>query len=80
MLNRSALRLIQTPQVFDIALLKKAYEQDYSPAFTDDASVFEQAGHQIRLTEGNTENIKITTRNDLLIAEALFRKDMSDGM
>jgi len=72
-LDRSALRLIQTPQVFDIAKLKKAYEQEYSPAFTDDAAVCEKAGHTIRLTEGNVENIKITTRNDLILAEALMK-------
>jgi len=69
MLDRSALRLIQTPQVFDITLLKKAYEQNYSPEFTDDASVFEKAGHAIHLTEGNVENIKITTPNDMMVAE-----------
>jgi len=74
MLDREALRLLQTPQVFDISLLKKAYEQEYSPLFTDDASVFEQAGHIIRLVEGNAENIKITTQNDLVIAEALLKK------
>ena len=71
MLNRTALRLIQTPQVFDIASLKKAYEQEYTPSFTDDASVFEKAGYHIHLTEGNVENIKITTPNDLIVAEAL---------
>lgn len=74
MLDRSVLRLIQTPQVFEITALKKAYEQAYMPAFTDDASVFENAGHTIHLTEGNTENIKITTPNDLIIAEALKRR------
>jgi len=73
-LDRSVLRLVQTPQVFDISLLKKAYGQEYSPAFTDDASVFEQAGHIIRLTEGNAENIKITTPNDLVVAEALMKR------
>lgn len=72
-LDRSALRLIQTPQVFDIAQLKKAYEQEYASIFTDDASVFERAGYPIRLTEGNTENIKITTPNDLAMAEAIMR-------
>ena len=71
MLDRSALRLIQTPQVFDVTLLKKAYKQEYSLSFTDDASVFEKAGHAIHLTEGNVENIKITTRSDLLVAETL---------
>jgi 2-C-methyl-D-erythritol 4-phosphate cytidylyltransferase len=65
------LRLVQTPQVFDIALLKKAYEQEYTPAFTDDAAVFEKVGHVVRLTEGNAENIKITTPGDLLVAEAI---------
>ena len=73
MLDRSVLRLIQTPQVFDISLLKKAYEQDDSLKFTDDASVFEQAGHTIHLTEGNAENIKITEKKDLLVADALLR-------
>jgi len=71
MLDRSVLRSVQTPQVFDITLLKKAYQQDYTPAFTDDAAVFEKAGHTIRLTEGNTENIKITTPNDIVVVEAL---------
>ena len=70
-LDRTRLRLIQTPQVFDAALLKKAYQRPYAPTFTDDASVFEKAGHDIHLTEGNVENIKITTQNDLIIAEAL---------
>ena len=70
-LNRSILRLVQTPQVFDIALLKKAYEQEYMPTFTDDASVFEKNGYTIRLVAGNVENIKITTPNDLVVAETL---------
>jgi 2-C-methyl-D-erythritol 4-phosphate cytidylyltransferase len=74
-LDRSVLRLIQTPQVFDIALLKKAYKQEYTPAFTDDASVFEKAGNTIHLTEGNAENLKITTPNDLAVAEALKMKN-----
>jgi len=72
-LERSKLRLIQTPQVFDVAKLKKAYQQEYSPEFTDDASVFEADGNTIRLIEGNVENIKITTPNDLLVAETLFQ-------
>ena len=76
MLDRSLLRLVQTPQVFDITLLKKAYGQEYSAAFTDDATVFEQAGHIIRLTEGNPENIKITTKSDLAVAEVLFKQSV----
>lgn len=64
-------RLVQTPQTFDITLLKKAYRQEYSDMFTDDASVVESTGVKITLVEGNRENIKITTPFDLNIAEAL---------
>jgi 2-C-methyl-D-erythritol 4-phosphate cytidylyltransferase len=71
--DRSALRLIQTPQVFKTSLIKKAYEQQYKPEFTDDASVLENMGEQIRLVEGNRENIKITDPTDLLIAEAFLK-------
>jgi len=71
--NRSKLRLIQTPQVFEASLLKKAYEQNYQESFTDDASVVEGIGEKINLMEGNQENIKITNNIDLLIAEALFK-------
>lgn len=69
---RANYRLVQTPQVFDIALLKDAYCQPYQPSFTDDASVVEAFGHNIALTVGNRENIKITTPFDLIIAEALL--------
>ncbi len=74
MIDRSNLRLIQTPQVFDTKQLKKAYEQEYVSSFTDDASVFEKAGHTIRLVNGNVENIKITTPNDLIFGEALMSR------
>lgn len=70
--NRSEYRLVQTPQVFDITLLKKAYSQDYTPFFTDDASVVEAIGVSVTLVEGNRENIKITTPFDLKIASALI--------
>ena len=70
--NRDEYRLVQTPQVFDIGLLKRAYEQPYVPAFTDDASVVEALGMSVTLTEGNRENIKITTPFDLRVAEALL--------
>lgn len=69
---RSDYRLVQTPQTFDIQLLKKAYRQPYTEAFTDDASVVEHLGHAITLVEGNRENIKITTPFDLKIAPALL--------
>jgi len=69
--DRNAYKLVQTPQVFDSVILKKAYEQDFSPLFTDDASVVEAIGIKIHLVEGNRENIKITTTFDLQIAESI---------
>lgn len=72
-IDRSKLRLIQTPQVFKDDILKKAYEQKYKESFTDDASVIEAMGEDIKLVEGNRENIKITNNIDLAIAEALFK-------
>ena len=69
---RSEYRLVQTPQTFSIPLLKRAYSQDYTSAFTDDASVVESISHEITLVEGNRENIKITTPFDIKIAECLI--------
>ena len=71
-LNRLDARIIQTPQVFNTKLIKKAYLQDYSDEFTDDATVLEKTGEIINLVEGNRENIKITTQQDLVISEALL--------
>ena len=68
---RSDYRLVQTPQCFDINLLKKANQQPYSEKFTDDASIVEAIGQQVTMVEGNRENIKITTPFDLTIATAL---------
>lgn len=70
--DRSLFKLVQTPQVFEATLLKKAYEQEFSPLFTDDASVVEAYGHSVALVPGNSENIKITTPGDLLIASVLL--------
>jgi 2-C-methyl-D-erythritol 4-phosphate cytidylyltransferase len=70
--NRQYLRIIQTPQVFDSKLIKKAYLQDYSPDFTDDAMLLEKTGETIHLVEGNRENLKITNPGDMAVAEALF--------
>ena len=69
--TRDEYRLVQTPQTFDIQLLKAANRQPYNDGFTDDASVVESYGHQITLVEGNRENIKITTPYDLRIGEVL---------
>ena len=69
---RNDYRLVQTPQTFDIQLLKAANHQPYNDGFTDDASVVESYGHAITLVDGNRENIKITTPYDMKIAEVLI--------
>lgn len=69
--DRDAYKLVQTPQVFSISLLKEAYKQEYTPEFTDDASVVEAMGASVSLVEGNRENIKLTTPFDLIVANAL---------
>ena len=71
-LDRNHIKIIQTPQCFQIALLKKAFLQNYSPSFTDDATVVEAIGEKINLVEGNAANIKITTPYDLKIAEVIL--------
>ena len=70
---RDEYRLVQTPQTFDIQLLKRAYRQPFTPMFTDDASVVEALGESITLVEGNRENIKITTPFDLKTAQAILK-------
>ena len=70
---RNDYRLVQTPQTFDIQLLKAANRQPYNDNFTDDASVVEAFGQEITLVEGNRENIKITTPYDIVVAEALIK-------
>jgi 2-C-methyl-D-erythritol 4-phosphate cytidylyltransferase len=70
--NRFNVKQIQTPQVFNADLIKKAYLQDYNCEFTDDATVLERSGEKINLIEGNRENIKITNPEDLLISVALL--------
>lgn len=71
-INRLMVRQVQTPQVFRADKIKKAYLQDYRPEFTDDATVLESTGVKINLVEGNRENIKITTPEDLVISTALL--------
>jgi 2-C-methyl-D-erythritol 4-phosphate cytidylyltransferase len=71
--NRLNVKQIQTPQVFNAGLIKNAYLQEYSPEFTDDATVLERTGEKINLIEGNRENIKITNPEDLIISVALLQ-------
>lgn len=75
-LDRSAIRLVQTPQVFRADWLRAAYRQPYRAEFTDDASVVESSGRAVALVEGNRENIKITTPWDVQVAEMLCRADV----
>lgn len=73
--DRSRYMAVQTPQTFDLGRLQRAYEQAYSPLFTDDASVYEAASlGSITLIDGEETNIKLTTPRDLLLAELLLRE------
>ncbi len=71
-LDRISLYKVQTPQCFLGADIQKAYTQDFSDTFTDDASVFEANGGQITTILGEERNIKITTEQDLIIAATLL--------
>ena len=73
--DRTRLRVVQTPQVFRADVLRAAYCLPYDPRFTDDASVVEASGVAVRLVPGNRENIKLTTPMDLLLAEQLMRRE-----
>ena len=70
--DRNSVWLVQTPQCFDVKILKQAYNQSYDKSFTDDASVVEHCGYSINLVEGNRENIKITNPLDIAYAELLI--------
>ena len=69
---RDRYRLVQTPQVFKLSVLRRAYEQRFVETFTDDASVVEAAGMDVVAVEGNRENIKLTTPFDMLVARTLM--------
>lgn len=70
--NRAHYKIIQTPQCFASSELLTAFKQEYQKEFTDDATVLESHGFKVTLTNGNIENIKITTPRDLILAEALL--------
>lgn len=72
--QRTNYRTVQTPQAFDAQLLKQAFRQTYSDAFTDDASVVEAMGHKVTMVDGNRENIKLTTPFDMAVAKAIMDK------
>jgi len=71
--DRDEYRLVQTPQTFPLSMLRRAYAQPYVPAFTDDASVVQSLGLPVYLVEGNRQNIKLTTPEDLMLAEAICK-------
>jgi len=74
--ERSSLWAVQTPQAFRISLLKTAYERAESENFigTDDASLVERLPYTVMMVEGNYDNIKLTTPEDLVFAEAILKK------
>ncbi len=71
--DREQFRLVQTPQAFRVSWMKSAFERPYKPSYTDCASVVEDAGYPVHLIEGDYGNIKITTPEDLVVADALIR-------
>ncbi len=77
--RRADYRAVQTPQAFDIALARKAFDTADSDLFTDDASVAEAAEFSVTMVDGNRENIKITTPFDLLVAETIIKQQHADG-
>jgi 2-C-methyl-D-erythritol 4-phosphate cytidylyltransferase len=78
-LDRSRIRLVQTPQTFSFELLWRAYQVEHQDSFTDEANVLEAAGHQVHLIEGEEDNIKITFPTDLILAAQILksRKDLA---
>ncbi len=75
--DRNTLVAVQTPQMFLSEVLKKAYNQPYDMSFTDDASVVEHAGYSVAAVPGERFNIKITTPDDMKLAELLLRGSSS---
>ena len=71
--DRTSLRIIQTPQTFRASILLPAMQQSYREDFTDEATVVEALGKKVYLTEGEKSNIKITTAEDMMIAQVLMK-------
>lgn len=74
-IDRTPLRIVQTPQVFAAPILRSAYDTPFRKEFTDDASVVEYSGEKITLCEGEYTNIKITTPSDMILAETIARQE-----
>jgi 2-C-methyl-D-erythritol 4-phosphate cytidylyltransferase len=71
-LDRSKIQIVQTPQAFRSGILIKSYDTEYDASFTDDASVAENAGYTVKLVRGDEYNMKITTPEDLEVAQLLL--------
>jgi 2-C-methyl-D-erythritol 4-phosphate cytidylyltransferase len=75
--DRNHVRIIQTPQTFLADIILPAFENEYQPAFTDEATVVEAMGKEVFLIEGEYQNIKITRPVDLVIAEKILEERAS---
>ena len=71
-MDRTRLKLVQTPQAFERDILFKAYDLPYDSQFTDDASVVEKSGVSVSIIDGDINNFKITTQKDLLLAKSIL--------
>jgi 2-C-methyl-D-erythritol 4-phosphate cytidylyltransferase len=76
-IDRSRIKLVQTPQTFKGEILLPAYTQDHQESFTDEATVVEESGQAVYLVEGEETNIKITTAPDLVVAEKIMEAAVS---
>lgn len=72
-IDRQMMRSVQTPQTFKTELLLPAFKQEYNAQFTDEATVVEAFGEQVYLIEGEKSNIKLTTPEDMLVADVLLK-------
>ena len=79
-IDRTPLRIVQTPQIFAAPILRAAYDTEFRAEFTDDASVVEYSGEKITLCEGEYNNIKITTPNDIILGEAIAREKDGENL
>ncbi len=78
--DRGRIRAVQTPQVFDAVMLRRAYKQPYVSDFTDDASVVERMGERVWLCEGDSRNIKVTTIEDMTFVRLLLEEEDVEDM
>ena len=77
--DRETLRSIQTPQTFRSEIILPAFQQEYQPSFTDEATVVEASGMNVYLIEGEKGNIKVTTPEDMILAEALLNERLQNA-